>query len=88
MHLSESASLAPVDTNCERLPCSVMAQVGWEETTEAAMTQLLKSSLARHQKDATAAVPPLTPAADTARLQKHVSLVLERLSKGMKLISS
>ncbi|WIA34315.1 hypothetical protein OEZ86_012654 [Tetradesmus obliquus] len=62
-------------------------QVSWEETTEAAMTHLLRSALARSAKDAAAAVPPLAPAADTARLKKHISLVLERLSKGMRLVA-
>jgi Bardet-Biedl syndrome 9 protein len=62
--------------------------VGWEEMTEAAMTQQLRSCLARSQKDTAAVVPPLAPAQDTARLQKHISLVLERLSKGMRLSSS
>lgn len=50
------------------------------------MTQLLRTSLARSQKDAAASVPPLgEPAQDTARLWKHISLVLERLAKGMRL---
>jgi Bardet-Biedl syndrome 9 protein len=49
------------------------------------MTHLLRSCLARSAKDAAAAVPPLAPAPDTARLKKHISLVLERLSKGMRL---
>ncbi|WIA14131.1 hypothetical protein OEZ85_002674 [Tetradesmus obliquus] len=62
-------------------------EVSWEETTEAAMTHLLRSALARSAKDAAAAVPPLAPAADTARLKKHISLVLERLSKGMRLVA-
>lgn len=52
------------------------------------MTHLLRSCLARSQKDTAAVVPPLAPAQDTARLQKHISLVLERLSKGMRLSSS
>jgi Bardet-Biedl syndrome 9 protein len=52
------------------------------------MTQLLRSCLARSQKDTAAVVPPLAPAQDTARLQKHISLVLERLYKGMRLTSS
>jgi Bardet-Biedl syndrome 9 protein len=61
-------------------------QVGWEEMTEAAMTQLLRTSLARSHKDAAASVPPLgEPAQDTTRLRKHISLVLERLAKGMRL---
>jgi Bardet-Biedl syndrome 9 protein len=65
--------------------CPRHLQVSWEETTEAAMTHLLRSCLARSAKDAAAAVPPLAPAPDTARLKKHISLVLERLSKGMRL---
>jgi len=64
----------------------LLAQVGWEEVTEAAMTQLLKTTLARSAKDTAAPVPPLIRAPDTARLKKHVSLVLERLSKGMRLL--
>jgi hypothetical protein len=67
---------------------SCCLQVGWEETTEAAMAQLLRTSLARSQKDAAAVVPPLAPAQDTARLQKHLSLVLESLGKGMRLSSN
>ena len=63
----------------------LLLQVGWEELTEAAMTQLLRTCLARGQKDAAAVVPPLAPAQDTTRLQKHVALVFERMSKGMKL---
>lgn len=58
---------------------------GWEEMTEAAMTQLLRTSLARSQKDAAASVPFGEPVQDTARLRKHISLVLERLAKGMRL---
>lgn len=58
-------------------------QVGWEELTEAAMTQLLRSALARSAKDSAAAVPPLTPGTDIARLKRHVSLVFDRLGKGM-----
>lgn len=53
--------------------------------TEASMTHLLRTSLARSAKDAAAVVPPLSRTQDTARLTKHISLVLERLSKGMGL---
>lgn len=52
------------------------------------MTQLLRSSLAKSHKDTAAVVPPLAPAQDTARLTKHISLVLERIGKGMSLCSS
>lgn len=86
--------LQGVVTHCRRsLPllhaCLLLCvQVGWEEETEAAMTQLLKSCLARSQKDAAAVVPPLAPAQDTSRLTKHITLVLERLAKGMRLSSN
>mmetsp|Transcript_14226 Transcript_14226/g.38566 ORF Transcript_14226/g.38566 Transcript_14226/m.38566 type:complete len:906 (-) Transcript_14226:247-2964(-) len=59
--------------------------VGWEEITEASMTQLLRSCLARNAKEASVTASPLTPARDTSRLRKHISLVLERLAKGMRL---
>jgi hypothetical protein len=45
-------------------------EVGWEECTEAAMTSLLKTALAKNSKEAAAALPPLAPAKDTARLKK------------------
>jgi Bardet-Biedl syndrome 9 protein len=64
-----------------RLP----TQVGWEEEAEAAVTHLLRTSLARNAKEAAAAVPPLAAARDTARLRRHVGLVLERLGQGMRL---
>jgi Bardet-Biedl syndrome 9 protein len=46
---------------------------------------LLRSALARNSKEAAAVVPPLAAAKDTQRLRKHLSLVLERLAKGMRL---
>jgi len=55
---------------------------GWEEVTETAMTQLLKSCLARSAKESAAQVPPVAQLPDTVKLKKHISLVLERLSKG------
>lgn len=61
--------------------------VGWEEHTEAAVTGLLRTVLARNAKEAAAAVIPLASFKDTARLKKHLSLVLERMAKGMKLSS-
>lgn len=56
--------------------------------TEAAMTNLLRTNLAKTAKDAAAVVPPLSRAQDTARLNKHISLVLERLSRGMRLVEA
>lgn len=69
------------------LIADVLLQVGWEEVTEAAMTQSLRSCLAKSQKD-TAVVPALATAQDTTRVQRHISLVIERLKKGMTLFGS
>jgi hypothetical protein len=59
--------------------------MGWQEVTEAALTQLLRTDLAKNSKEQAAALPALQPAKDTARLRKHMALVMERLAKGMKL---
>lgn len=48
------------------------------------MTHLLRTSLAHSAKDAATVAPPLAPAGDTARLKKHIGLVLERMAKGMR----
>ncbi|KAG2488148.1 hypothetical protein HYH03_013291 [Edaphochlamys debaryana] len=64
------------------------SDVGWEETTEAAMTHLLRTSLAKNAKEQAVQVAPLAPAKDTQRLRKHVSLVLERMGRGMRLLSA
>lgn len=59
---------------------------GWEEWTEAAVTTLLKTLLAKSGKEgASAVVPggqPLAPLMDTSKLKKHVSVVCERLARG------
>jgi len=49
------------------------------------MTQLLRSCLARSAKESAAQPAPVAQMADTSRLKKHISLVLERLSKGGRL---
>lgn len=63
----------------------LVPDVGWQEVTEAALTQLLRTDLAKSSKEQAAALPALQPAKDTARLRKHMALVMERLAKGMKL---
>lgn len=71
------AHLSPlVDDNSEQ---------GWEECTDAAMTHLLRTTLAKSAKD-TAAVPqPLTVPSDTSKLKKHITIVCDRLTKGARL---
>lgn len=63
-------------------------EVGWEEQADAAMTHLLRTSLARSAKETSAALAPLAAAKDTGRLRKHISLVLERLSRGGRLAAA
>jgi len=59
---------------------------GWEECIDAAMTHLLRTSLAKSVKETASTAPvPLAPATDTSRLKKHITLVCDRLSKGAKL---
>ncbi len=80
-------SVAAYELLCSHLSPEVVdgGEAGWEEATEAAMTHLLRTCLAKSEREAAAAVPPLTAAQDTQRLRKHVALVLERLGKGMRL---
>jgi len=59
---------------------------GWEECTDAAMTHLLRTSLAKSAKDSAGGVPaPLAPLADTSKLKKHIGIVCERLARGARL---
>jgi Bardet-Biedl syndrome 9 protein len=58
---------------------------GWEEWTEAAVTNLLKTLLAKSTKEGVygaAGNQPLTPLQDTSKLKKHISVVCERLARG------
>jgi len=56
---------------------------GWEETTDAALTFLLRTSLAKAGKENQGATPlTLEPPRDTVRLKKHVSSVMDRVAKG------
>ncbi|MEW5301465.1 MAG: hypothetical protein WDW36_004324 [Sanguina aurantia] len=61
------------------------SEAGWEEHTEGAMTQLLRTCLAKNAKEAAVVLAPLAASKDTGKLKKHILLVLERLSRGMRL---
>ena len=59
---------------------------GWEETTDAALTHLLRTSLAKPGKENQGATPiTLDPPKDTVRLKKHISSVMDRVAKGIKI---
>ncbi|KAK3251108.1 hypothetical protein CYMTET_39543 [Cymbomonas tetramitiformis] len=63
---------------------------GWEEVTEAAMTHLLRTALAKSSKESAGANMPLTMASltDTSKLKKHIGVVCERLARGARLNGS
>ncbi|KAJ0412357.1 hypothetical protein ATCC90586_009547 [Pythium insidiosum] len=64
---------------------------GWEERTDAAMTELLRTLLAKQpaangNKDTAAVVQDLSLPEDTKKLKKHITIVCDRLGKGVTLI--
>jgi len=61
------------------------SEQGWEETIDIAITQLLKTVLAKVPKEV-AVVQPIAPMKDTSKLKKHIHIVCDRLGKGARLI--
>lgn len=62
----------------------------WEETTDANLTHLLRTALAsdnRKRKDASTRANMKMPSS-TQKLKKHLTIVIERLSKGATLAPS
>ena len=64
---------------------------GWEEITDNAMTELLRTVLAKTQKDATttgnnSTGNELAMQDDTKKLKKHITIVCDRLGKGATLV--
>jgi hypothetical protein len=56
---------------------------GWEEVTDAALSHLLRTSLAKDHNTSQHLAPiTLEPLKDIARLKKHISSALDRMSKG------
>ena len=54
---------------------------GWEECVDAAMTQLLRTVLAKSSKDANSTPVPIQMPTGTLKLQRHVGVVCNRLSQ-------
>lgn len=55
---------------------------GWEETTDASMMHLLRTSLAKNQRDANTVAQPIVMAEETFKFKRHVQIVCDRLAKG------
>lgn len=60
---------------------------GWEELTYASLTYLLRTALAKPGKEepvASSSLQTLSRPSDAAKLKKNITLVCDRLSKGMR----
>jgi Bardet-Biedl syndrome 9 protein len=60
---------------------------GWEDTVEASVTYLLKTSLAKNAKDAVAMNPQIEAVEDVDKVIKHIMMVFDRLGRGASLAS-
>ena len=61
------------------------SEFGWEELTYAAMTNLLRTCLAKSSKDKNTQQTAIKPLTDIGKLKKHITIVCDRLSKGGKI---
>lgn len=59
---------------------------GWQEMTDAAVTHLLRTVLAKSAKDAAVNPSPLAIPSDTSKVKKHIALLCDRLGKGARLV--
>lgn len=68
-----------------------VSEQGWEERTDSAMTELLRTVLAKQQPKDGAAAPGVSSELqlhdDTKKLKKHITIVCDRLAKGATLVS-
>jgi Bardet-Biedl syndrome 9 protein len=60
----------------------VNSSFGWEEATDAAMVHLLRTVLSKNARESAAAPQPLSMPEDTSKLERHITLVFDRLAKG------
>jgi Bardet-Biedl syndrome 9 protein len=55
---------------------------GWEEQVDASLAHLLRTSLARNAKERSVLPPPMKVPADTMKLKKRITNVVDRLANG------
>jgi len=60
----------------------VNGALGWEEATDAAMVHLLRTVLSKNARESAAAPQPLAMPEDTSKLERHITLVFDRIAKG------
>ncbi|XP_041374621.1 protein PTHB1-like [Gigantopelta aegis] len=61
-------------------------QQGWQETVDASVTHILRTTLAKSAKDQSVNPSPLTMPSDTTKVKKHIALLCDRLGKGARLV--
>jgi len=91
-HLLIKARFQLNEGNTEALQAHLTAQVqdcepGWEELVNSAMTQLLRTTLAKNAKESAASIAPMSFPQSTAKLKKHITIVCDRLAKGGRLVA-
>lgn len=59
---------------------------GWQESVDAAVTHLLRTTLAKSSKDQTLNPQPLHIPEDTTKVKKHLALMCDKLGKGARLV--
>ncbi|GMH86005.1 hypothetical protein TL16_g10406 [Triparma laevis f. inornata] len=76
-----SSNLTPNVSDCEAC--------GWEEMVDSGMMSLLRTVLAKKNQDQTASAQGTTlqMPQDTAKLKKHISIVVDRIHKGARLLA-
>lgn len=65
---------------------SFLYKQGWQESVDAAVTHLLRTTLAKSSKDQTLNPQPLHIPEDTTKVKKHLALMCDKLGKGARLV--
>eukprot|EP01029_Cantina_marsupialis_P027768 TRINITY_DN7737_c0_g1_i1.p1 TRINITY_DN7737_c0_g1~~TRINITY_DN7737_c0_g1_i1.p1 ORF type:complete len:875 (+),score=267.96 TRINITY_DN7737_c0_g1_i1:112-2736(+) len=71
------AHLTPVINDC--------GEQGWEDALEASLNHLLRKTLSKNASDAITIGNTIGPLENTVKLKKHITIVCDRLSKGVPL---
>mmetsp|Transcript_13770 Transcript_13770/g.26699 ORF Transcript_13770/g.26699 Transcript_13770/m.26699 type:complete len:870 (-) Transcript_13770:352-2961(-) len=81
------------DQDADELSCYLSPHIndtddqGWEERTDASMTHLLRTCLAKNARDAANVATPIVFNKDTTKLKRHIQIVCDRLGKGLRIAS-
>ncbi len=64
-------------------PCVTMeTEQGWEESTDAAVTHLLRTTLSKSAREVGVGVASVEMPTESSKLKKHIALLCDRLLKG------